>query len=220
MRRKVLGLVVVLSLILAFSSLAGAANVIKIGGVGPLTGEVATFGQSAHNGVKLAFDEVNAAGGVLGMRIEYIHEDNKGDAAETTNIVRKLIVRDRVSAIVGAIISANSLAAGPLAQQFRVPMISPTSTADNVTSAGEYVFTACFKDSFQGQIMAQFAYNDLGLRRVATLVNIASDYSIGLDKAFVETFEELGGQVVVRESYNAGDQDFRAQLTKIRGQNH
>ncbi len=215
-RRHVLSLVVAFSVLLAFSGAALAADVIKIGSVGPLTGDIATFGQSVHNAVKMAFDEVNAAGGVLGKQIEFIHEDNKGDAAETTNIVRKLIVRDRVSALVGAVVSANSLAAGPIAQQFRVPMVTPTSTADKVTAAGDYVFSTCFIDSFQGEIMGRFAYTDLGYRRVATLVNMASDYSIGLADVFTETFKNLGGEIVESESYSAGDQDFRAQLTKIK----
>lgn len=218
-RRYVLSLVVVLSMLLVTSGLAAAADVIKIGSVGPLTGDIATFGQSVYNAVKMAFDEVNAAGGVLGKKIEFIHEDNKGDAAETTNIVRKLIVRDRISALVGAVVSANSLAAGPIAQQFRVPMITPTSTNEKVTEAGDYVFRVCFIDSFQGKIMARFAYNNLGYRKVATLTNIASDYSMGLTDVFTRTFESLGGQIVEAESYNSGDQDFRAQLTKIKAAN-
>lgn len=216
--RQVLSLMLIVSLFLTMAGTVFAREqTIKIGFVGPLTGDVATYGQSAFTAIQLAFEEVNKQGGVLGMPIELVYEDNQGDAAETTNIVRKLIVRDRVSAIMGPIISANTLAAGPIAQQFRVPLITPTSTNDRVTEAGNYIFSTCFSDSFQGEIMGRFAAETLGLKRVAVLTNVASDYSIGLTEVFTKTFESLGGKVVAQESYNAGDQDFRAQLTKIKG---
>lgn len=215
--RQVVSLLLVITMLSAMSGMAFAKEqTIKIGFVGPLTGDVATYGRSTFNAIQLAFQQVNEQGGVLGMPLELVYEDNKGDAAETTNIVRKLIVRDRVSAILGAIISANTLAAGPIAQQFRVPLVTPTSTNDRVTQAGDYVFSACFSDSFQGEIMGRFAAETLGLKRVAILTNVASDYSIGLTEVFTKTFEALGGKVVAQESYNAGDQDFRAQLTKIK----
>lgn len=212
----------VLALILVFGvsgMVFGDSGVIKVGSVGPLTGDVASFGQSVYNAITLAFEQVNANGGVIGKKIQLIHEDNKGDAAETTNAVRKLIVRDRVSVILGAVISANTLAAAPIAQQFKIPMLSPTSTNDKVTQAGPYVFRACYTDSFQGEIMAEFAAGTLKFKRVATLTNIASDYSIGLTKAFTGKFKSLGGTIVAAESYNSGDQDFRAQLTKIKAAN-
>ncbi|HHV93260.1 MAG TPA: ABC transporter substrate-binding protein [Firmicutes bacterium] len=197
----------------------GAAETFKIGVVGPTTGPVATYGLSVIDAVVMAVEEVNAKGGILGQQVQLIIEDNKADATETSNAFRKLISRDQVHAIIGAVVTANSIVGGQIAQMMKVPMITPTSTAEKVTQAGDYVFRACLIDPVQGRIMANFAYNTLGLREVAVLTARTNDYSVGLEEVFVETFEGLGGKIVAKESYSEGDQDFRAQLTKIRAQN-
>lgn len=208
-----LGIILLVSL--STASMA-AADVIKIGVVAPITGPVATYGQSVVNSLKLAIEEVNASGGVLGKQIELIQVDNKADAAETNNAFRKLIARDRVRVIIGAVVTANSIVGSQIAQRMKVPMITPTSTNPKVTQEGDYIFRACLIDPLQANIMAQFAYETLGLRKVATLTAQTNDYSVGLTEVFTEKFEELGGTIVAAESYSEGDQDFRAQLTKIR----
>lgn len=215
-KSRMLSAVLVVSILLATATGVGAAETFKIGVVGPRTGPVATYGLSVIHAVTLAVEEVNAAGGVLGRQIELIVEDNKADATETNNAFRKLISRDQVHAIIGAVVTANSIVGAQVAQMMKVPMITPTSTAEKVTQEGDYIFRSCLIDPVQGRIMANFAYNFLGLREIACLTAQSNDYSVGLEEVFTKTFEELGGQVVAAESYSEGDQDFRAQLTKIR----
>lgn len=215
-KSRMLSAVLVISILLVTATGVGAAETFKIGVVGPRTGPVATYGLSVIHAVTLAVEEVNAAGGVLGRQIELIVEDNKADATETNNAFRKLISRDQVHAIIGAVVTANSIVGAQVAQMMKVPMITPTSTAEKVTQEGDYIFRSCLIDPVQGRIMANFAYNSLGLREIACLTAQSNDYSVGLEEVFTKTFEELGGQVVAAESYSEGDQDFRAQLTKIR----
>lgn len=214
-------MLLVFSLIFSGIGLGYGAETIKVGLITPLTGPIATFGQSVEKGVRMAIDEINAKGGVLGMKIELLVEDNQAKAEESANIARKFIEQDKVVAILGPVISSNTLAAAPIAQQSKVPLLSPTATNPRVTQVGNYIFRACFVDDFQGTVMARFARTGLGKRvnTAAILYEKTSDYSIGLAKFFKETFIKLGGKVVAEESFSSGDQDFSAQLTKIKGKN-
>jgi branched-chain amino acid transport system substrate-binding protein len=193
-----------------------AADEIKIGAVVPLSGSVATYGQSVNTGIKMALDEFNAAGGIKGKKVSLIVADDKGDPSEATNAFNKLIVNDKVTAIIGAVTSGNSQAAAPIAQSMKIPMISPSSTNEKVTQVGDYIFRVCFIDPYQGEVMAQFASKKLKLKKIATLVAVTGDYSIGLNKYFTKTFKSLGGTITTEQSYSEGDQDFNAQLTKIK----
>ena len=215
-RTRFLSTLLAVTMVLAAATGVGAAETFKVGVVGPRTGPVATYGLSVINAVTLAVEELNAAGGVLGRQIELIVEDNKADATETNNAFRKLISRDQVHAIIGAVVTANSIVGAQVAQMMKVPMITPTSTAEKVTQEGDYIFRSCLIDPVQGRIMANFAYNSLEVREIACLTAQSNDYSVGLEEVFTKTFEELGGKVVASESYSEGDQDFKAQLTKIR----
>lgn len=193
------------------------SNDILIGEYGALTGSIASFGQSTHKGVVLAIEEINAGGGVLGRKIRLITEDDQGKPEEALTAVTKLISKDRVSALIGEFASSNSLAAAPFAQQSRIPMVSHGSTNPKVTQIGDYIFRVCFIDPFQGEVMAKFARNTLKLDRVAILRDIKSDYSVGLADYFTKSFTALGGTIVGDESYSAGDKDFNAQLTALKG---
>jgi branched-chain amino acid transport system substrate-binding protein len=219
-KRVFLALLIVSLIFSGIGSLYGAET-IKVGLITPLTGPIATFGQSVEKGVRMAVDEINAKGGVLGMKIELLVEDNQAKAEESANIARKFIEQDKVVAILGPVISSNTLAAAPIAQQSKVPLLSPTATNPKVTQVGNYIFRACFVDDFQGTVMARFAKTGLGKRvsTAAILYEKTSDYSIGLAKYFKETFVKLGGKIVAEESFSSGDQDFSAQLTKIKGKN-
>ncbi len=212
-------LLAIVCLVLGSTMQAYGAETIKIGLIAPLTGPIATFGQSVDKGVRMAVDEINAKGGLLGMKIELIVEDNQAKAEESANIARKFIEQDKVVAIIGPVISSNTLAAAPIAQQSRVPLLSPTATNPRVTQVGNYIFRACFIDDFQGMVMARFARSSLGKRAetAAILFEKTSDYSIGLAKYFKEEFTKIGGKIVAEESFSSGDQDFSAQLTKIKG---
>jgi len=195
---------------------ASAAEEILIGEYGSLTGEDATFGGSTKNGIDIAVDEINATGGLLGKKVRVLVEDDQGKAEEAQIVVTKLITRDKVVAVLGEVASSRSLAAAPVAQQYSVPMISPSSTNVEVTRKGDYVFRVCFLDPFQGFVMAKFTTNTLKLTKVAILRDIKSDYSVGLANAFIENFKKMGGTIVGDESYSAGDTDFNAQLTSIK----
>src|SRR5690606_6756393 len=143
---------------------AGNSDEIVIGEYGSLTGTTATFGISTRNGIDMAIDEVNAAGGVLGRRVRVIVEDDQGRPEEAQTVVTKLITADRVAAVLGEVASSRTLAAAPVAQQYQVPLITPSSTNPRVTDVGDFIFRVCFIDPFQGLVMAKFATNSLGVR--------------------------------------------------------
>lgn len=192
---------------------------IKVGEFASLTGKEAAFGQSSHKGTLLAVEEINAAGGVLGRKIQLITEDNQSKAGESATIAKKLISRDKVVALIGEVASMRSLEAAPIAQQSRIPMISPSSTNPKVTEIGNYVFRVCFIDPFQGVVMAKFARNTLKLKRVAVLTSVSSAYSVGLAKYFKERFAQDGGVIALEQRFTEGDKDFKAQLTAIKAAN-
>lgn len=195
------------------------ATEIRIGQFGSMTGGEATFGQSTDKGIRLVIDAKNAAGGIKGRKIVLITEDNQGKPEEAAAVVKKLITQDGVVAILGEVASTRSLAAAPIAQQYKIPMVSPSSTNPKVTQVGDYIFRVCFIDPFQGPVMAKFAYENLKLKSVAVLKDLKSDYSLGLSEFFVKKFKELGGSVVAEQTFQTGDSDFKAQLTQIRGKN-
>lgn len=195
---------------------AGERQGIKVGFFGALTGPTATFAISGKNGATLAVAELNAAGGILGKPIVLLAEDDRGEASEAASSVSKLITRDHVVALIGENASSRTLAAAPIAQSYKVPMISPSSTNVEVTKKGDYVFRVCFIDPYQGRALATFARRDLKAKTAAILVDARSDYSVGLAEAFRASFESAGGRIVSELKYTEGDSDFSAQLTAIR----
>jgi branched-chain amino acid transport system substrate-binding protein len=188
---------------------------IVIGQYGSLTGSDATFGLSTKNGIEMATEEQNAAGGIGGFPIRMVIEDDRSTPEEAATAVDKILSRDRPVALLGEVASSASLAAAPLAQAAGVPMISPSSTNPKVTEKGDYIFRVCFIDPFQGTAAAQFAYNSKGVRTVAILKDVQSDYSVGLAQYFTETFTSLGGTIIAEEAYQKTDSDYKAQLTTI-----
>ncbi|MCM2316043.1 MAG: ABC transporter substrate-binding protein [Thermoanaerobaculia bacterium] len=196
---------------------APAADEIAIGHLASMTGGQATFGQQTDQGIKLALEEINAKGGVKGRKVRVITEDTQSKQEEAANAASKLISRDNVTAILGEIASSNSLAAGPIAQLAKIPMISPGSTNPAVTEKGDYIFRICFIDPYQGEALANYVANTMKLKRAAILRDVRSDYSMGLSDYFKNTFEKLGGKIVVDSSYSQGDSDFKSQLTTIKG---
>lgn len=194
-----------------------ATNEILIGQFGSLTGSEATFGTSTDRGVRLAFDEVNAAGGIHGKQIKLITLDDQGKAEEAAQAVTRLITQDKVVAVLGEVASTRTLAAAPIAQQYKVPLLSPSSTNPKVTEIGDQIFRVCFIDPFQGTAMAKFAMENLKVKKLAILRDVKSDYSMGLADFFAAKVKEMGGEIVSDVSYSSGDTNFKAQLTKIRG---
>lgn len=195
---------------------AASTETIKIGLIVPKTGQVAQYGIAVENAAILAFNEINAAGGIDGRQIEFISYDNKADATESINVFNRLVENDKVVAIVGPVISSTSLAVAPLAEEMKIPMISPTATNLAVTPDYEYVFRACYIDPYQGSTVAKFATENLSAKKAAILYNSGDDYSTGLAEAFKAKFEADGGEIVNYEGYTADDKDFKAILTGVK----
>ena len=193
-----------------------ASSEIVIGEFGSLTGSEATFGISSNNGLKMAIDEQNAKGGIDGRKIKLITYDNQGRPEEAASVVKRLITQDNVIGIVGEVASPRTLFAAPIAQQYKIPLITPSSVDPKITRVGDHIFRVCFTNPFQGLVMAKFAAQNLKLKRVAILKDMKSDYSLGLAESFEKSFKEQGGEIVATESFQNDDTDFKAQLTQIR----
>lgn len=193
---------------------------IKIGANLELSGGTASYGQGVLEGLKLAVEEI---GDIDGMKIEIVEFDNKSEASEATSGALKLVTQDKVSAIVGAATSGNTKAQIQIVQDNQVPIITPSGTAEELTvkdgKLNDFVFRTCFIDPFQGQIAANYAYDELGVKKAAVLIDTGSDYAKGLAASFKKVFEEKGGKIVSEGAYVAKDTDFRSTLTKIKGDN-
>jgi branched-chain amino acid transport system substrate-binding protein len=203
---------------------AGSSDTIKIGGDLELTGNNASYGTSTANGAQLAFDEVNSAGGINGKKIEFVKADNKSEPAEAANAITKLTTSDKVSVVLGACTSSNTMAMTQIADDQKVPLVSSFSTNPKVTvnddgSVNPYVYRVCFIDPFQGTVMGNFATNTLKVKKVAVYIDNSSDYSKGLAHFFEESFTKNGGQIVAEEAYLQKDSDFKATLTKLAAAN-
>ncbi|MFJ7679182.1 ABC transporter substrate-binding protein [Peribacillus sp. NPDC097198] len=194
-------------------------DTIKIGVNLELSGGVASYGQSISEGLKLATDEINKEG-IDGKKIKLIPVDNKSEAAEATSGAIKLTSQDKVTAIVGAATSTNTIAQVQIAQDNKVPVISPSGTSPEITykddKLNDYVFRTSFIDPFQGTVAANFATSEIKAKSAAIYIDSASDYSKGLAAAFKEQFEKNGGKVVAEEAYIAKDTDFRSTLTRLK----
>lgn len=192
---------------------------IRIGLLMPMTGDTANFGISSSNAIRMAADEVNKSGGINGKQIELLLQDDRSDPTEAANIATRFVSQDGVHAIIGEVGSSRTLAAAPIAQHAKIPMLTPSSTNPDVTRKGNYIFRSCFIDTVQGPAMAQFATKSLNARRAALMIDRRNDYSTGLEKPITDVYTRLGGQIVITQSYQAGDQDFNAQITSIKGAN-
>ena len=192
---------------------------ILIGQFGSLTGSEATFGMSSDNGLKLAVEEINNSGGLLGKKIKLITYDDQGKPSEAATVVEKLINKDKVIAVIGEVASSRSKAGAPKCQQYKIPMISPASTNPEVTAIGDYIFRVCFIDPFQATVLSKFAINSLKVKKIAILKDVKNAYSTGLADFFEKEFKNNGGEIVEVQSFSSGDKDFKAQLTAIKSKN-
>ena len=212
------GLVFVpLCICLLFSGVSGAfaEETIKIGNIAPLTGPIATYGQSHRNGVQLAVDLVNKDGGILGKKVELINEDDQGDPVVGASAAHKLIERDKVVAIVGPVPSTIGMAVAPIAENARVPMVV-TGTNPAITPGKNYVFRSCWTDDFQGVVMAKFCKEELKVGTAAVLYDLGNDYAKSVAEVFIKNFQELGGEIFTVQTHPTGAMDFRAQLSIIK----
>jgi branched-chain amino acid transport system substrate-binding protein len=199
-------------MVFALTGGAFAADTVKIGVYLPLTGQMAFGGQLELEGVQMAHKEMPT---VLGKKVELFVVDNKSDKVEAANAVKRLIEKEKVVAIIGTYGSSLAMAGGEVAEKAGVPMVGTSCTNPLVTQGKKFSFRVCFIDPFQGAGAATYAYKDLKLKTAALLVDISNDYSVGLASYFTKSFTKLGGQIVANLKYQAGDQDFTAQLTEI-----
>lgn len=198
---------------------------IKIGVIYELTGGTASFGAAANNGTKLAFKEINAAGGILGKQIVTATADNKSEPSESANAMTKVITQDKVVAVVGFTTSSNTIAGSAVNEANKIPFVTAAATNPKVTvdektgKVKPYTFRVCFIDPFQGTVGANFVLKDLKLKKAVVLIDNSSDYSKGLAKFFKEAFVKGGGTIAGEEAYLQKDKDFKSILTKIKSMN-
>lgn len=227
MRNFVLAVTLIFSIIFASSCVnkggegggSNSGDTIKVGVYVDLSGQTSSFGKSTKNGIELAVDEINKNGGVNGKKMELVIEDDQGKPEQAKTVVSKLINQDKVNVVLGEVASTNSLAAAPVAQEAKIPMITPSSTNPKVTEIGDYIFRVCFIDPFQGGVAATFAATELKAKTAAIFGDVQSDYSKGLTNFFEQEFTKQGGKVIDKQAYTQNDADFKSQLTNIRQKN-
>lgn len=223
---KMLALILVLSLLVGCGgqdSNKGNENEIRIGLNYELSGNVASYGQQSVDGIMMAFDEINANGGIDGKQIVPVKIDNKSDAQEATSVATRLMTQENIVAALGPATSGDFMATIPVAMQNQIPVISSSATADygvtvdNNGNVNEFVFRTCYTDAFQGVTLANFSINNLNATKAVIVKDNSSDYGKGLAENFRATFEAAGGTIVAEEGYVAKEKDFNAILTSIRG---
>lgn len=223
-----------LCLLLAFAMLAGCGggketpkdtdnnaqnatqDVIKLGFLGAKTGDVANYGIPGEKGMKMAVDELNAAGGIMGSMVEGIYEDNKGDTAEIANITTKYITRDKVVALVGDPCTGLTKVAADIAQKNKVVIFSAGATGTGVVEIGDYVFRNTLLDQFAVPSVVDWMVNTKGWKNIAIITSMNNGYSTALTPVFQEAINAKGAKVVIEESINDGESDFSAQVTKLK----
>lgn len=193
-----------------------AVEEIVIGAVDSMTGPEASFGNETINGIRMGFDQVNAQGGINNRRVHVRALDDQGKPEEAATAVTNLIDQAHAVAIIGAAASSRTFAIAPIAQSRGVPLVTPGATNPKITGIGDHIFRVCFIDDYQGAFMAELAVTKLAAKRLAILTDVKSDYSVGLSDWFAKKAESLGAKIVSRQSYTAGDLDFRSQLTALR----
>ncbi len=228
--KKIRVLAMIMALVMCFGLLAGcggkedaADDKITIAFIGNTTGDYAQYGIPVRNGAKLYIDQINAKGGINGKQIELLEYDDKGDGVEAVNSFN-LAMDKGITAVIGSVLTGASISLADATYEVNMPQISASATAAGLTvmedgSVRTNVFRSCFIDPFQGEKMADYAYNKLGAKTAAILYESGSDYSEGLKDAFVAKAADLGLEIVATEAFATGDKDFNAQMTKIAGTN-
>lgn len=216
-------LFVVMIAVLLVTGLTGCQQekVLKIGYVTEQTGVEAYIGQASVPALQDHIDKINAEGGIGGYKLQLVTYDTRSEATDAVAVTKRLMEQDKAIAVIGPSWSAAAIPVAEIADASQVPVVATTASNVNVTVSEDgklhpYMFRVCFIDPYQGYALADFAYNKLGLRKVAFLTDVSSPYTVGVHKFFENHFVELGGQVVAQEGYNQGDTEFRAQLAKIK----
>ncbi|TET42764.1 MAG: hypothetical protein E3J66_03040, partial [Dehalococcoidia bacterium] len=190
-------------------------KVIKIGAILQLTGDMAIFGESFKKGIDMAVEVINTAGGIQGRKVKIIYEDDAAKAKLAVSAFRKLITQDKVQAVIAGGMSSTAMSIAPIAEENKVVIISPTASAPALSEFKDYFFRIQASDNYEGRVMAEFAYKELGAREVG-IFYVNNDWGRGLAEVFKDRFTMLGGKVPIMESHELGDTDFKTQITKIK----
>ncbi len=215
----------VLSLVLIITMVVGCGgsssqkdeDVIKLGFLGALTGDVANYGIPAKKGMEMAIQEINEQGGVLGKKLVGIYEDNKGDSAEIGNITQKYITRDKVAALVGDPCTGLTKVAAEIAQSNQVVLFSPGATGAGVVEIGDFIFRNTMLDEVAVPVVVDWMIKENGWTKFAIITSLNNGYSTALTPIFEREIKAQGGTIVIQESINDKETDFSAQITKIKG---
>jgi branched-chain amino acid transport system substrate-binding protein len=210
--------VVALAIVLIITQTKREPKEIKIGVILPLTGSAAVWGENAKMGLEIALEEVNEAGGVMGKKVKLIFEDSQSDPAKAVSSLQKLIATDKVPVVIGDIASSSVLAMAPIAERSKVVLLSPGASNPDISKAGEYIFRNWQSDALEGEVDARFAYEHLGYRKMAILY-VNNAYGSGLKTVFEQSFQRMGGKILISEAFEQGATDMRSQLRKIRAVN-
>jgi len=210
--------VVALAIVLVAIQTKKEPEEIKIGWIGPLTGDLAYYAQMIKKATDLAVEEINGAGGINGMRLNVIYHDDGLDPKKGVSAFLKLTTTDKVPLIIQAAGSSIMLAEAPLAEKHKVVLITPTCSNPKIKFAGDYIFRVWPSDAYQGVSIAEFIFSNLK-KTQASVLYLNNDYGIGVKEEFVRKFKELGGTILAIEGFEQGASDFRTQLTKIKSQN-
>lgn len=213
----------VLLITLVLSSLLGGCSTskkIKIGFVAQMTGPDSYVGQAAKLALEDRIAEINSNGGINGYQVELITYDSRSEIPDAVAAAKRLMDQDRVSAIIGPEWSGAAIPIAAIADTAKTPVIATTAsnirvTVDDNEQVHPYMFRVCFIDPYQGFAIADFAYKELGKRKAAFITDVSAAYSVGIQNYFEEHFTSLGGEVVAKEGYQANDQEFRAQISKV-----
>ncbi len=230
MKKKVTWLLCILMLFTVFAGCGGESGTteeagnadgqtIKLGYLGATTGSVANYGIPAEKGMKLAIEEINAAGGVLGKQLEGIYEDNKGETSEINAIAQRYVTRDQVSAMVGDPCTGLTIAAAKVAQDNQTVLFSPGATGEGVVEIGDYIFRNTLLDKFAVPVVVDWMVNEQGWQNVAIITSLNNGYSMALTPVFQEALAAQNANIVLEESINDGETDFTAQITKLKNAN-
>ncbi len=191
------------------------AKEIKIGVLMPLTGDAASIGVPAWNGIQFAIEQINGGRKPEEPLLRLVAEDTKALPTEGLSGLQKLISIEKVKLIIGPLTSTVTLAVAPVAEKNKVVIISPGASAPKISESGDYIFRSEISEKLGGAIQAKLAINELGYKRVAC-VYINTDYGVGLFRVFKDSFEQLGGHIVLSEAFDSGETDFRAIISKIK----
>lgn len=222
MNKTILYVIVVLIILVGgyflITAPAQETGPIKIGFIGPLTGDLSTIGENVKDAVSLAVDEINSSGGINGRQLEVIYEDGKCNGKDASSAANKLINIDKVPVILGGACSGETMSFTEIAEQAKVVTLSYCSSNPAITNAGDYIFRDYPSDSFQGKVAANYTFDKLGKKKAAILY-IKNEWGEGLKQVFSDSFKEKGGTITIEESFDPSAKEFRSQLAKIKATN-